>query len=303
MAFDPTQHIIFEGYSGSHLYGTNTEDSDVDMRGVVIPPLSVLLDPFNEFDVKDSFEDGSDRALYSLKKFFKLCADNNPNVLELLFVPQNKTTISSKEWELIVSKRHLFLSKNIKHRFLGYAFSQLEKIKRHREWFLNPPDHKPTREEFALSQSPLMSENLLANAFGIPHDLFKDVSREELVREREYREAKRKWDNYATWKAERNPKRRHSEEEHGFDGKCALHLFRLMLEGKSLLLNGEITFPLPEAEWLLEIKNGKYSFEKLVSMAESMEIDFEHWYQISPLPKNPNRKELSNLYFDLVNYY
>lgn len=300
--FNPEEYIIFEGMAGSHLYGTNTIDSDVDTRGVVVPPMNVLLDPFNEFNVKDSFDGGEDdRALYSIKKFFKLCADNNPNVLELLFVPPDKTTISSPYWEKIVENRHLFLSKNIKHRFLGYAFSQLEKIKRHREWFINPPHHKPSREEFGLTQSPIATDSVIQNAFGIPQHVYKDEYREELSREREYREAKKRWDSYATWKKERNPKRRGSEELFGYDTKCALHLFRLMIEGKSLLLGGEIKFPLPEADWLLQIKNGKYSFEKIVEMAQSIETNFNAWYDMSSLPKAPNRKALTSLYMEIVN--
>lgn len=298
--FDPLDYLIFEGYSGSHLYGTATEDSDVDSRGVSIPPMEVLLDPFNEFSVKDSFEDGKDRAIYSLKQFFKLCADNNPNVLELLFVPTNKTIFSSYAWEKIKQNRHMFLSKNIKHRFLGYAISQLEKIKRHREWFLNPPSHKPTREEFGLGHTSLVTETVLPHVFGIPQNLFVDEHRGEFARERAYRDAKRIWDNYDRWQKERNPKRRGAEELYGYDSKCATHLFRLLGEGETLLKTGDLVFPLPNAKELLEIKKGKYTFEEILEEAAKTEEKFNDWYNESHLPNKPDRNGLTELYFELA---
>lgn len=297
--FDPIEHRIFEGVTGSRLYGTATPDSDYDSRGVCIPPLEVLLDPFMRFNVKDSF-DGEDRSIYDLGNFLKLCSDNNPNVLEMLFVPDSFVMYKTKTWDKIISNRDLFLSKNIKHRFLGYAFSQLEAIKRHREWFISPPDHKPTREEFGLTQTPLVSEANIQNMMGVPNELFKEKHYEELQRERKYREVKKKWDNYMQWKTNRNPKRKASEEAIGFDGKYASHLFRLMSEGKELLLTGNITFPLPNAEWLLSIKNGFYQYEKILEMAKTMESEFETWYNESPLPHKPNINAIKELYFQIV---
>jgi len=297
--FDPIEHRIFEGVTGSRLYGTATPDSDYDSRGVCIPPLEVLLDPFMRFNVKDSF-DGEDRSIYDLGNFLKLCSDNNPNVLEMLFIPDSFVMYKTKTWDKIISNRDLFLSKNIKHRFLGYAFSQLEAIKRHREWFISPPDHKPTREEFGLTQTPLVSEANIQNMMGVPNELFKEKHYEELQRERKYREVKKKWDNYMQWKTNRNPKRKASEEAIGFDGKYASHLFRLMSEGKELLLTGNITFPLPNAEWLLSIKNGFYQYEEILEMAKTMESEFETWYNESPLPHKPNINAIKQLYFEIV---
>lgn len=298
--FDPEDYKIFECITGSRLYGTNTPESDYDYRGVCLPPIEILIDPFMNFDQKDSGFKEEDRAIYALGKFLKLCADANPNIVELLFIPDKFIIFKSNLWDRVVENKCLFLSKKVKFTFTGYAFSQLNAIKNHRQWFVNPPKEKPTRKLFGLTDSPLVTGDNLQNALCIPHEMFKPEYHDELVRERNYREAKRKWDNYVAWRDNRNPKRRELEDKYGYDCKYASHLVRLMTEGKELLLTGNITFPLENAEEILAIKNGKYTYEEIIEYAETMEREFEIWYEQSPLPKSPNKKELTKLYLDIV---
>lgn len=297
--FDPDKYKIFECITGSVLYGTNTPDSDLDKRGVCLPPMEILIDPFMSFNVKDSFE-GEDRAIYDLGKFFELCSQMNPNIVEMLFIPEDKVIFQNATWKYVLENRELFLSKKARHTFTGYSISQLKAIIRHREWFIDPPSHKPTRKEFGLSESPLVSEANIHNMMGVPNNLFKEEYYIELQNERNYREEKKRWDNYMQWQTNRNPKRKASEEKMGFDGKYASHLFRLMEEGKELLLTGNITFPLQNADFLLAIKNGEYTYDQILEMAWNMEGGFEQWYEQSPLPKSPNISALKDLYFNIV---
>ena len=301
MNFNPQEHRIFEAVTGSRLYGTATETSDWDYRGVVIPPLEVLIDPFMKFNVQDSGFEEEDKALYSLGKFFELCAQANPNIIELLFIPQEYTTFDSEEWQIIKENRSLFVSKKVKYTFTGYAMSQLKAIQRHREWFLNPPKDAPNRKDFGLSDSPSVSMAWIDSLKDtLNYDLLRPEVVDEVRREKEYRDAKKKWDNFIQWKTNRNPKRRGTEEQFGYDTKYASHVFRLMGEGLDLLMDGEITFPLPYADWLLEIKQGKYSYDEIVNVAETMDKNFESFYNKSFLPKSPDISGLKDLYYSLV---
>lgn len=298
--FDPLDYLIFEAVTGSHLYGMNTPESDVDVRGVCLPPLRVLTDPFMSFNVKDSFED-EDKAVYDLGKFMSLCSAMNPNIVELLFIPAQFVNWVDERWIKVLENRHLFLSKKAKFTFTGYAISQLKSIQRHREWFIDPPNHEPTRQEFGLDQMPSVSMawlNSLKDTMN--YDLLKPEFVDEVRKEREYRDAHKKWENYMQWQKNRNPKRKGTEEKFGYDTKYASHLFRLMSEGKELLMTGNITFPLVEAEWLLSIKEGFYSYEQILEMAQTMEADFEIWYEQSPLPDKPDINALKELYFEIV---
>lgn len=299
-AFNPEEHMIFNGIIGSRLYGTNSESSDTDFRGVCLPTLDVLLDPFNRFEQKDSGFEEDDRVIYSLDKFIKLCADSNPNIQELLFIPESRTLFTTKQWNLILENRHLFLSKKAKHTFLGYSWAQIQKAKVHRRWFLDPPKEKPTRKAYGLTDAPIISGEGLQAASNIKFELFTESFRDEIKREIEYRDAKKKWDDFVSWRDSRNPQRRELEEKYGYDTKAILHVFRLLEEGKQLLLNQKIVFPLQNAEELLEIKHGKYTYDEAIEKASSMQQDFEKWYEESTLPHSADKKGLTELYFQLI---
>lgn len=298
--FDPVEHRIFEGITGSRLYNTHLPDSDTDTRGVCLVPKKVLLNPFENFQQKDSGFDEEDRCIYSLAQFVKLCADSNPNILELLFIPESHWLYCDERWEYLLSHTNYFLSNKAKYTFAGYSMSQFNKIKRHRKYFVNPLDHKPTRKEFGLTDQPTISGDGLQAVANISRDLLNPKFVDEIQRELNYRQAMKEWHDFISWRDSRNPRRKRLEEQFGYDTICASHLIRLMFEGKELLLTGKITFPLPNAEDILNIKLGKYEYDEVVEIAENMDNNFNNWLSNSVLNKAPNRNKLSEMYFELI---
>jgi len=142
--------LISKFVTGSHLYGNSTPESDVDTRGVFIPDRRYFLGFMNR---TKQFEDKvSDTTFMEIRQFLNLALDCNPNIIEWLFVPEKDWIVSSEEWERIVEKRDLFLSKKARYTFAGYAFSQLRRIKRHRSWLLHPPKKKPLRSDYGLPE-------------------------------------------------------------------------------------------------------------------------------------------------------
>lgn len=301
MNFDVEKCRIFECITGSRLYGTDTPESDFDYRGVCVPPMDILLDPFNNFNQKDSGFKEEDRCIYNLSKFIKLCADANPNIIELLFVPKEKRLINSSAWEYIVDNRDLFISKKAKFTFSGYAFSQLKLIERHRKWFLNPPKEKPERKNYGLPHEPIVNSSwvkTLKDSLNL--SILKEKYKDQYLNERKYLKDKESWDHYITWQKHRNPKRKPLEERCGYDTKHASHLVRLMTEGEELLTTGKITFPLENRDEILAIKNGKYSYEEIIEIADNFDNKFNELYQVSKLPHSANRKALTKIYFNVI---
>jgi len=68
------------------------------------------------------------RDIYSIVKFFQLCMENNPNMVDALYTPASMVVQSTQVGQLVKESRDLFLHKGCWHKFKGYAYSQLHKI-------------------------------------------------------------------------------------------------------------------------------------------------------------------------------
>lgn len=340
--FPQTFKMIAKFIVGSKLYGTATPKSDTDVRGIFIPDKKYFYGFLNRID---QFEDKvNDVVYFDIRKFLKLSLDNNPNIIEFLFIPKENWIIATDEWKQIIGKKELFLSKKIKYTFSGYAHSQFNRIKRHRGWLLNPPKKKPERSDYGLDNTRSVLSKEQIGAFNVLLSLYLEDIRqfhslreqilemeethnfknmcqqmkvtdlnaiksivpisdnflEALEKEKAYINAKREWDQYQNWKKDRNPERAKLEKKFGYDTKHASHLYRLMTEAEELLLTGNITFPRPDANLLLEIKNGHWTYNQLLKTVENYDNHFNDLYEKTELPHKPNRTEIDILCQEIV---
>ena len=143
--------IQYEVLMGSVAYGVSSDTSDMDVYGFCIPPRDYVFphlrgeiagfstpgpsfDQFQQHHIKEPSELGGrgrqyDITIYSIIKFFKLCMENNPNIIDSLFVPRNCVLYSTSIGEMVREHRQLFLHKGAWHKFKGYAFGQMHKMR------------------------------------------------------------------------------------------------------------------------------------------------------------------------------
>lgn len=140
-----SSNVLFEGLTGSVAYGVSNDTSDMDIIGFAMPPKEMLfpalggeiygfgtqLQRFEQYQQHHiPSQDGNktyDISIYSIAKFFQLCMDNNPNMVDALFLPRRCVLYSTPIYEFVRDNRHLFLHKGCWHKFRGYAYSQLHK--------------------------------------------------------------------------------------------------------------------------------------------------------------------------------
>lgn len=117
--------IMLLGLGGSHAYGTNNEDSDIDFRGVTLQQPSDLigLTEFEQYVDKDT-----DTVIYGFNKFVKLLLNCNPNICEIIGLNVEQFLIKSKAGQELIDNHHIFLSKRAISSFGGYADAQLRRI-------------------------------------------------------------------------------------------------------------------------------------------------------------------------------
>jgi uncharacterized protein len=305
MEFDYNKHIIYLTLTGSRAYGTNTPESDHDYRGIIIPP-TIYNDGFlHSFEQKEGLEDyGTDSVAYNIRKFFKLAADCNPNILEILFVPEEIVVINTKYGEAIRAARRDFLSKRARYSFHGYAYAQLKRIKLHKAWWDQeksgniPP--KPDRAQRGLPLKPRLTKDKLQSLFAIPHDMVTEAERGYVVKERLYAEDKNKYDKWRQWKENRNPKRAELEAKYGIDCKHAMHLVRLMTMCEEILRDHEVIVRRPDHQFLMDIRNGAWNYERLMEWVENQNEKLEVLGKSSTLRDKPDLKRLNELCAELV---
>jgi len=139
-------NLHYEVIMGSHAYGMNKDDSDMDIYGWCIPPKSYVLphtegyihgfgpkpqgfDYFILHHVKDSSGKEFDFTIYSVVKYLDLVAENNPNMIDSLFVPVNCITHMTECAGILRDVRQSLLHKGAYHKFKGYAYSQIHKMR------------------------------------------------------------------------------------------------------------------------------------------------------------------------------
>ena len=324
---------------GSHAYGTNTPTSDEDFRGIVVAPIEFRIGFNNNFEQYQSNK--IDITLFEMRKFFKLAADCNPNIIELLYTNAADVIHIGQAGEMLMASRDMFLSKKARYTFAGYALSQLKRINTHHRWLFNPPTEEPTRASHGLPETTLIPKDQLGAAeesikkkmesWELATDnldesdkinLFNRVAAylaeieasktfewesaarnigyddnflELLRRERAYRNAKGEWDKYQGWLKTRNAARADLERQHGYDTKHGMHLVRLLRMCEEILSGQGVIVKRPDAKELLEIRNGAWSYEKLITWADEQDKKMEKLYAESSMPRSPDREQLEQL--------
>lgn len=336
------ERTIFLTKHGSHAYGLNTPASDLDVKGVAVPPVEYFFGFVNSFEQAEQRE-GVDLVVYDARKFFKLASDCNPNICEVLWTEADDHLLVTDAGRMLLENRSLFISKKAKFTFSGYAIAQLKRINTHWRWLRNPPKSPPTRSEFGLPESPPIGKEqrdtaeslikkkldewaldleqvpaglrdvlqdkmsdivceILAPYEGSKHVAagrnlgFDDNFLEVLERERLYKTRVTEWKQFEEWKKTRNAVRHELEEKHGYDTKHGMHLVRLMRMCKEILQTGSVKVKrTDDREELLAIRNGAWSYDRLLEWARNEDEAMNAVYESSTLRHSPDRTKLDAL--------
>jgi uncharacterized protein len=118
--------------------------------------------------------------------------------------------------------------------------------------------------------------------------------------ERQYTARLREWQQYRAWKVTRNIGRSALEAEHGYDTKHASHLVRLTRMCRELLETGKVNVRRPDAEELLFIRNGGWTYEGLIEYSNREDAAMDELVKTSKLPHAPDRERLDELCLEII---
>ena len=143
-------NIHYETIMGSVAYGVSSDTSDMDVYGFCVPPKDMIfphlageilgfgqqINRFEQYQQHHILDKSAlagagrtyDITIYSIVKYFQLCMENNPNMIDSLFTPANCVLHITKLGNMVRENRKIFLHKGAWHKFKGYAYSQLHKM-------------------------------------------------------------------------------------------------------------------------------------------------------------------------------
>ena len=140
------QKLDYLTVMGSRAYGTETENSDWDFYGYVIPPINVVfphtsgeilgfgrnIQRFEQFQIQH-FQHPNfgaiDLTIYNIVKYFQLLMEGNPNIVDSIFTDVDSVVEISKVGRIVKENRKLFLSQKCYHTFKGMMWSHLSRLK------------------------------------------------------------------------------------------------------------------------------------------------------------------------------
>lgn len=333
------ENMLVKHYAGSIAYGTNLPTSDVDFRGIFCADPVNVRTPFYTVRESTDVEE-EDTKLHELAHYMKLALDCNPNIIETLWVDDSDITFRTAAYDLLRDNRHRLLSSKLAFTFSGYALSQLKRIKGHNKWINNPqPKERPRQTTFVSMIQWFGDEKIMPRDFNIEtlgdnhrfipygnelYAVYYAHGRQLFDRnftlnttfegdrpttpplvivkfnKDEYKLACEKHSQYWSWKNNRNAARGELEEQFGYDTKHAMHLVRLLRMGIEALRDGEIIVKRPDAEELLAIRNGAWTYEEIVEYATDMDEEVRNvWYKKTDLRKKPDINFAAGLLMDI----
>lgn len=139
-----SSNIHYAVTGGSVSYGASMDNgnSDVDVVGWVMPPLTMIFPtlgghipefgpPPQKFTSWEQHHVNQGHKTYditfnSVVKFFDLAANGNPNIVDQLYVREELILFASNAGRRVRDNRHLFLSKNLWPKFRGYSVSHVK---------------------------------------------------------------------------------------------------------------------------------------------------------------------------------
>lgn len=301
-------NIVLLGVGGSHAYGTNNENSDIDIRGIALNSKSDILGLSNFEQVIDN---QTDTTIYSFRKIISLLCECNPNVIELLGLKPEHYIELKEPGKILLDNRHLFLSKRAIGSFGGYAKDQLRRLENKSSTVSQEMRENQIKKslEFAyknLSERYNVNEDTVkfvideTNREGFDKEIFVDVAMHHYPL-RDFSGLLQE-----LFAIVRNCDRlgRRGEKAINKDrlAKHQMHLLRLYYMCFDILEKEEIvTYRENEHSILMDCRNGKFlnSNNTVTSdfsyMLNELENRFNYDVENTSLPKHPDMKKVEEL--------
>ncbi|KHD36241.1 nucleotidyltransferase [Clostridium acetobutylicum] len=297
------KNIILLGLSGSYSYGTNNENSDIDVRGIALNRKSDLI---GMTSFEQYVDDNTDTCIYAFNKIINLLLNCNPNTIELLGLNTEHYLYLNEIGQELLNNKKIFLSKRAIHSFGGYATAQLRRLQNALARDSYPKEEKEKHifnsvknavHDFSKRYSSFDEGSLKiyldkSKQPGFDLEIYLDAN----LKHYPLRDYKNIWAEMSNIVKDYDKiGKRNKKKDDNHLNKHAMHLIRLFMMAIDILEKEEInTYRVHEKELLLNIRNGKFQKEDgnfsddFYSLLKEYENRLTYAAKNTSLPEEPN---------------
>lgn len=292
---------------GSHMYGTNTKDSDVDYKGIFMPSAKDFwtgdypkhINKSTGNDRSKNSSDDVDEELFSLPRFFELACSGEMFAIDMLHAGPEHLLESSKAWECIQDNRHVFYTRSMQD-LMGYVKKQAYKygIKGSRlgvlEDVINAINFYEDPECIQLGEITNLPENEHAGFTSKTHNNGEVKHFYEILGRKYELKCKLPYvrDSLQDIYDRYGERAKQAKENKGVDWKAMSHALRVCYQLQDIYDYGGFSYPLDRTDILMNVKSGNCDFE-VVEFHLLNEI--EHLKIASKYSKYPDKVDLKQL--------
>lgn len=320
---DYNVQILYITKSGSNLYGTATPTSDTDYKGIFLPTKSDrLLGTDLDFISLDSNKsnqantsDDIDFHLDSIHKFFKLLAKGETGAIDLLFSMWSTQPVYAEYFFTTwCKKNYLSLITSNPHAFVGYAISQSKRYNVRGERYNELVKFNKDLNTLKYASADPHDTRLLHFNFdlqGYKHIKYtiapgpkrggsqEDMQYIEVLGKKFVPTVTMEYLQERLQQMEDQFGNRARKASDNVDWKALSHALRVILEIKELLTDSFITFPLKDAQYLLEIKQGDWEVDSVVNHLETLIIEIDDLLLTTSLNKTVDQQLVNQFILNL----
>lgn len=288
--------------AGSRAYGTDNENSDLDIRGFF---MDLKKDIFGIGKLTEQFVDeNTDTVIYSFKKIVKLLSECNPNTIELLGTRREDKIFMNCIAHDLIDNKDMFLSSRAFYSFGGYATAQLRRLENALARDSYPKEEKERHIMLSLESEINAQEDVFKSLdkdscpeFYMENgELYIDLNMNH-VKLRDFLRMKNCISTTVSNFDKIGHRNHKKDEKHLY--KHAMHLLRLYFMCIDILKKGEvITYREKERDLLLSVRNGEVPMEKVFQMQKDLENRMQVAMDDTKLPKTPDYDRINKFVID-----
>jgi predicted nucleotidyltransferase len=318
------QKTIMKCTFGAFLYGTNTPSSDEDFKAIILPSCKDIIlqrvkNSSNTTRAKSSgeknFAGELDMETFSLQKYLQLVYEGQTVSLDMLFVPRNKLIKTSDIWEDILYHRPQLISRKAEA-FVSYCMQQAKKygikgsrvdaVRKSLDFLkliiLGCESNKKLGAYSAGIFNFVEKQNnefIKIEVQKIPQTGADQTFLEVCGRKMSFNASiQNAIDTLQCLVKEYGARALMAEKNEGVDWKSLSHAVRIAEQAIELFTTGHIEFPRPNAEYLRDIKLGKYPYKEITESIEDNFIKVQESSVKSILPDSIDKNLIDKLVYN-----